>query len=338
MQSTFPQIMIDNIVNNDRKREESLIDFNELQDTIEDQSVAQEHEQQPSVSIPFSLPPMSVPEEVKHQHARPQRHHGHSQTQSEESSGAEEDDDSYPESSVSSHHRKSHRRRHHKRHSKPSPPKDVHKDHHERDIKDSVNNFTKFKDEFNAYHVDEHSEKLELLSRIQQFQNEGITSIKKVTAFSPLDELRYELYRMSREFERNRSVTWMQQSLVTSIRMMEMANRRFDPFGLRLDGFSRTVSMNLDDYKPALLGIHSRYGSTRVQSGNPVIQLLFTLAGSLLFHHVSQISKEETEADRPLTSVGKVISSLAGKNIKQKNPFSKMKGPPDTDDDDDDSD
>lgn len=348
-ENAFPRILMDNIVNQDRKREESLIDFNEHQDDIHEDEHDVSISNMPSVSIPFSLPSVSVPihdqEAVPH-HRR--RHSNRSETRSEprsaprsepsESEQATDEEDSDAESSApSAAHRHKSRRRHRRRHSKPAnvaPPRNLHKDYHERDIKNSINNFTKFKDESSAFHADENSEKLELMSRIQQFQSEGITCLKKVTAFSNLDELRYELYRMSREFERNRSVNWMQQSLVTSIRMMEMANRRFDPFGLKLDGFSRTVAMNLDDYKPSLLGIHSRYGSTRVQSGNPVIQLLFTLAGSLLFHHVSQISKEE-EGDRPLTSVGKVISSLAGKNIQKNNPFSKMKGPPSDDDDSD---
>lgn len=332
---------MENIINTDRKRDESLIDLDEV---AEQPGRIQELDMMaPSVSVPFSAQAVSIPPIPEHGHDDG----GADYSQSEEGGEEEGDDESgdasesYASSAPSSrprkHHRHHHSRKHrHHRHSRPKAPIDHHKAAFDNDIRESANNFTKFKNESNAYAVSEHDEKLELLARIQQFQNEGIPCLKKVTAYSPLDELRYTLYQMSREYDRNKSVSWFSQSLVTGIRMLEFANKRFDPFGIRLEGFSRNVALNLDDYKPALLGIHARYGSTRMQSSNPIFQLLFTLAGALLFHHVSVIAKEEEQAERPLTSVGKVITSLAGKNIQKSNPFaSTMVGPPSDIDDSD---
>ena len=90
-----------------------------------------------------------------------------------------------------------------------------------------------------------------------------------------------------------------------------MANSKFDPFGLKLNGFSRNVTLNIDDFQGSLLGIHQQFGG-RSSSTNPIVQLLLTLIGTLLFHHVSVCASEESQRDKPLSDTGKVISKLAG--------------------------
>lgn len=206
-----------------------------------------------------------------------------------------------------------------------------------------VDDFDTFKQTY--YHQDENLEKMEILNKMAQIEREGGRPNKKYTAINTIDELRYELYRLTREQTREKSVQWMQQSLVTGVRMLEMANKKFDPIGLKLQGFSRTVLLEMDNYRPSLLAIYSKYSNTRASTSNPVIQLLLTLLGSLLFHHISVVSQKEAEANSRMTSAGKVLQSLAGKSVPV-NPFTKrattgtarptvaMHGPPPDSDDD----
>jgi hypothetical protein len=151
---------------------------------------------------------------------------------------------------------------------------------------------------------------------------------------------------MTREQSREKAIESMEKGLVTGVRMLEMANKKFDPIGVQLQGFSRTVLLEMDNYRPSLLAIYSKYGNSRASTSNPVIQILFTLLSSLLFHHVSVVSQKEAEANSKMTNTGKILQSLAGKSVPI-NPFSQkrrtgaatrpqvsMTGPPDDSDDD----
>lgn len=211
---------------------------------------------------------------------------------------------------------------------------DRQREQHERDIRSAVQDFGQFRAQ--NLRDDEQLEKQELLYRIQQLNRDGYTCSKPMNEHAEIDEVRYELYRMSRELNRDKTLKWYSQSLITACRMLEMANKKFDPFSLRLDGFSRAVTLNIDDYQPSLLSIHNQYGG-RTASTNPVVQLFMTLIGSLMFHHVSVVTSEEAQREKPLSSTGKVISSLAGANANagavrgtssnaSSNPFSMLTG------------
>jgi hypothetical protein len=200
---------------------------------------------------------------------------------------------------------------------------------HERDIRRNVHEYSKFKREVHL--EDEQAEKLELLNRIQQLKTDNIMPYKHFTQMHDLDELRYEVFRMQREFEKAKSIQWMQQGLITGIRMIEMANAKWNFFGLELEGFSRVIASDIDTYKPSLLGIHARYGSSKSHVANPVVQLVLTLLGSLLFNHISMVQQKEAmgKANR-VRNADKVIRSLAGDSA--------MQGPPsDSEDSDEDS-
>jgi hypothetical protein len=250
--------------------------------------------------------------------------------------------------------RRRHSGRRNRRRENPSVPPvyvDPERETHERDIRDTVKDYSKFRE--TTKRDDENMEKLELLHRVEQLERDGYPPSKMMSESTPLDEIRYELYRITREVNREKSVKWLSQTLVTGTRLLEMANAKFDPFGIRLEGFSRNVMVNIDDYKPTLMAIHNQYG-TRTSTSSPILQLLMTLIGSLLFHHVTVVSTEE-KSERPLSKAGQVISSLAGNNpsgpktglSSVMNPFtmmaaassmssSKMKGPPSEKDSDSD--
>jgi len=186
---------------------------------------------------------------------------------------------------------------------------DRERERHEKDIRNSVRDFADFKD--STRRDDEELEKLELLNRINVLEKSGYPPCKRMTSITPLDEVRYELYRITREVNKEKSVKWLSETLVTGVRGLEMANTKYNPFGLKLGGFSRNVLLNLDEYKPALLALHTRWGS-QSSSTHPLLQLLMTLVGSALFHHVSVVAAEESNTSKPLSKAGKVITSLAG--------------------------
>jgi hypothetical protein len=268
---------------------------------------------------------------------------------------ASEEDGTAADTESSYEHRKSrtHRSKHHRssRRHDSDGKKRRHKHRHHSNRVSVPAPTAPIEDDFDTfkqanYHQDENLEKMGLLNKIAQIEKDGGRSSNKLTAFNTIDELRYELYRMTREQSREKAIESMEKGLVTGVRMLEMANKKFDPIGVQLQGFSRTVLLEMDNYRPSLLAIYSKYGNSRASTSNPVIQILFTLLSSLLFHHVSVVSQKEAEANSKMTNTGKILQSLAGKSVPI-NPFSQkrrtgaatrpqvsMTGPPDDSDDD----
>ena len=67
---------------------------------------------------------------------------------------------------------------------------------------------------------------------------------------------------------------------------LEFANKKFDPVGAKLDGWSESVMDNLDDYESVFERLHEKY-KTRAELP-PELQLLVTLAGSAFMFHVTK--------------------------------------------------
>ena len=77
-----------------------------------------------------------------------------------------------------------------------------------------------------------------------------------------------------------------QKLLMTFISGVEFMNNRFDPFDLKLDGWSESVHENIIDYKDIFAELHEKY-KTKTKSP-PEIRLILTLFGSAFMFHFSQ--------------------------------------------------
>ena len=71
---------------------------------------------------------------------------------------------------------------------------------------------------------------------------------------------------------------------------LEFLNNRFDPFELKLDGWSEQVHEGLGEYDDIFEELHEKYKSTGKVS--PEIKLILTLGGSaFMFHLTNNIFK-----------------------------------------------
>ena len=73
--------------------------------------------------------------------------------------------------------------------------------------------------------------------------------------------------------------------LMACVTGIEFLNGKFDPFSVKLDGWSESVNENLNDYDEIFEELGEKYGGT----GNmaPEFRLMFTLAGSAFMFHLS---------------------------------------------------
>ena len=176
---------------------------------------------------------------------------------------------------------------------------------YDEDIQRSVRNFDDFRK--TTQRESEAMEKTELLYRMQQLEKLGYPVSKRMTSSTPVDEIRYELYRQKRDQQRDSSLATMRNWLITLATFIERMNSRYNPLDLNLRGFARSVQLNIATYDENLLDLHHRY-TGRSSAMHPAAAIGLNLGSSILFLHTSNVN--EDEAKRP-TGAGRLLNTLA---------------------------
>lgn len=129
-------------------------------------------------------------------------------------------------------------------------------------------------------------EKQDILLKLLALEKKGIVLTKKYSMSSKLSDLRFELELHKNNAEVDASVKFQQKLLMAAITGLEFANKRFDPIGAKLDGWSESVMENLDDYESIFAKLHEKYKNRADLP--PELQLLVTLVGSAFMFHLTK--------------------------------------------------
>jgi len=128
-------------------------------------------------------------------------------------------------------------------------------------------------------------EKLKILRQLEELDKKGIQLTKKYTMDSPLDEMKGEFEMIKNEREKKNSVKFQAKMLLAFVSGLEFLNGRFDPFDLKLDGWSEAVNENVDEYDDVFGELHEKYGGKAKMA--PELKLLFMLGGSGAMLHMT---------------------------------------------------
>lgn len=130
------------------------------------------------------------------------------------------------------------------------------------------------------------SEKKEILYQMDRLESKGYRLPKKFTMQSDLEEMRIEFNRIVREKEVDASIRFQRKMMMAFVTGVEYLNTRFDPFDVRLDGWSEQVHDNINDYDDIFEELHDKYkGSGKKMA--PEMRLLMSLSGSALMFHLT---------------------------------------------------
>ena len=133
-------------------------------------------------------------------------------------------------------------------------------------------------------------EKKKLLYEFERMKKRGIPMSKQFSLASNIEEMRYEFDKIKKQREVENSVMFSRKMLMAVVTAIEFLNNRFDPFDLKLDGWSENVHENVNEYDDIFEELHEKYKSTGKVS--PEIKLLLTLGGSaFMFHLTNNIFK-----------------------------------------------
>ena len=128
-------------------------------------------------------------------------------------------------------------------------------------------------------------EKFKYLRKLEDLEQKGITLTKKYSMESSLAEMKGEYETHLEERERRNSVKFQGKMLMSVITGIEYLNTKFDPFDLKLDGWSEQVNENIDDYDDIFSELHDKY-KTKAKMA-PELKLLFQLGGSAIMLHMT---------------------------------------------------
>jgi hypothetical protein len=98
-------------------------------------------------------------------------------------------------------------------------------------------------------------------------------------------EMKGEYETIVDEKAKQNSIKFQGNMLMTCINGIEFLNNRFDPFDLKLDGWSEQVAENVDDYDDVFGELYDKYKSKGTMA--PELRLLFQLGGSAMMLHMT---------------------------------------------------
>ena len=133
--------------------------------------------------------------------------------------------------------------------------------------------------------VKEGAEKADYINKLQRLEAKGFPVAKRFTMDNSLDEIRQEYNRLVDARKLETSIKFQRNMLMGFVSGIQMINDKFDPFDLKLDGWSEGVHENIDDYDDIFEELYDKYKEK--SNMPPEARLIFQLAGSGFMCHVT---------------------------------------------------
>jgi hypothetical protein len=128
-------------------------------------------------------------------------------------------------------------------------------------------------------------EKFKVLRKLEEIERKGGKLTKKYTMESNLLEMQGEYEMIIAEKERSNSCKFQGRMLMAAVTGLEFLNNRFDPFDVKLDGWSEQINENINEYDEIFAELHEKYKSKAKMA--PELKLLFQLGGSAIMVHMT---------------------------------------------------
>ena len=128
-------------------------------------------------------------------------------------------------------------------------------------------------------------EKFKYLRKLEALEKKGVELSKKYNMESSLQEMMGEYETIMDEKSKQNSVKFQGNMLMAAINGIEFLNGKFDPFDIKLDGWSEQIQENITDYDEIFGELHEKYKSKASMA--PELKLLFQLGGSAMMVHMT---------------------------------------------------
>ena len=144
-------------------------------------------------------------------------------------------------------------------------------------------------DEYKPVHVlsqtDIKNEKIDLLYKFSKLQNQGVRTSLNYNMNSNLDDMRNEYIKLKKQRDTTNSVKFQRKILMAAVSGAEFLNSKFDPFDIKLDGWSESVNESVEDFDEVFEQLYEKYGGGGEIA--PELKLVMMLGGSAFMFHLS---------------------------------------------------
>jgi hypothetical protein len=130
----------------------------------------------------------------------------------------------------------------------------------------------------------EAAKKMESLTMLERMDRKGVGGTKMTVANS-LEEINAEVARRKDSKGLEASLRFQRSMMTTVISGMEFLNNRYDPVGVKLDGWSESINENIEDYDEIFEELYDKYKDrTKVA---PEVRLIMSLGLSGAMCHLT---------------------------------------------------
>jgi hypothetical protein len=118
-------------------------------------------------------------------------------------------------------------------------------------------------------------EKADLVNKLGRLEKKGFTVNKRLNVYSPIDELRNEVKRITYSIDVDKSLKFSRRMLIACTTGLEFLNKKYNPFEME----------NVDDYDEVFEELYVKY-RTKMHVA-PEVKLIMMLGGSAMMFHLT---------------------------------------------------
>lgn len=152
--------------------------------------------------------------------------------------------------------------------------------------------------------------KLDILCELAELANNGVKLSQNYSMSSDYNAMRYEYELRKGIGKKQSSISWWSTFMLTIINGLEMLNNNYDPFGIKLSGWSEQMSTDIINYRQVFGELYDKYNKPG-SSISPEVRLLFMIAGSAFnFHLMHSLVKSMPSMNDELSKNPELLKKL----------------------------
>lgn len=128
-------------------------------------------------------------------------------------------------------------------------------------------------------------EKQQLLFNLERLQKQGYPPSKRYSMASSYEDMQFEHDRLKKQRDVEKSIKFSRKILMAFVSGVEFLNNKFDPFDIKLDGWSENVMENVTDYDEVFEELHEKYGESVKMA--PELKLIAMVGGSAFMFNLT---------------------------------------------------
>jgi hypothetical protein len=161
-------------------------------------------------------------------------------------------------------------------------------------------------------------EKQKLLFNLERLQKQGYPPSKRYSMASSYEDMQFEHDRLKKQRDVEKSIKFSRKILMALVSGVEFLNGKFDPFDVKLEGWSENIMENVSDYDEVFEELHDKYSDSVKMA--PELKLIAMVAGSgFMFHLTNSLFKSATpklsDILKQNPDIMRNISEAAAKNM-----------------------